>query len=162
MAESISEGTLKTWLKQPGDTVQADEEVATIETDKVRFPASMHTNYAHRPLRTPAIILCCDLRPQNAIPCNDLARSLRLWDHLFGETRAFNSRVTRRLGEHSICARLFRVHLTRLCSEMLMKYGITLDRLCCSNVSAVRHEASLLSVVANSGTRSFSFTVCAR
>lgn len=35
MAESISEGTLKTWLKQPGDTVQADEEVATIETDKV-------------------------------------------------------------------------------------------------------------------------------
>ena len=37
MAESISEGTLKTWLKQPGDTVQADEEVATIETDKVRF-----------------------------------------------------------------------------------------------------------------------------
>ena len=36
MAESISEGTLKSWLKQPGDTVQADEEVATIETDKVR------------------------------------------------------------------------------------------------------------------------------
>ncbi|KAI0760475.1 dihydrolipoamide succinyltransferase [Fomes fomentarius] len=35
MAESISEGTLKTWLKQPGDTVQADEEVATIETDKI-------------------------------------------------------------------------------------------------------------------------------
>ena len=36
MAESISEGTLKTWLKQPGDTVEADEEIATIETDKVR------------------------------------------------------------------------------------------------------------------------------
>lgn len=35
MAESISEGTLKTWLKQPGDSVQADEEVATIETDKI-------------------------------------------------------------------------------------------------------------------------------
>ncbi len=35
MAESISEGTLKTWLKQVSDTVQADEEVATIETDKV-------------------------------------------------------------------------------------------------------------------------------
>lgn len=35
MAESISEGTLKTWLKQPGDRVEADEEVATIETDKV-------------------------------------------------------------------------------------------------------------------------------
>ncbi|KAI0918363.1 hypothetical protein AcV5_002368 [Taiwanofungus camphoratus] len=35
MAESISEGTLKTWLKQVGDSVQADEEVATIETDKI-------------------------------------------------------------------------------------------------------------------------------
>lgn len=35
MAESISEGTLKSWLKQPGDFVNADEEVATIETDKV-------------------------------------------------------------------------------------------------------------------------------
>ena len=34
MAESISEGTLKSWLKQPGDFVNADEEVATIETDK--------------------------------------------------------------------------------------------------------------------------------
>lgn len=35
MAESISEGTLKSWLKQPGEYVNADEEVATIETDKV-------------------------------------------------------------------------------------------------------------------------------
>lgn len=35
MAESISEGTLKTWQKKAGDTVAADEEVATIETDKV-------------------------------------------------------------------------------------------------------------------------------
>lgn len=35
MAESISEGTLKTWQKKIGDTVAADEEVATIETDKV-------------------------------------------------------------------------------------------------------------------------------
>ena len=37
MAESITEGTLKTWSKQVGDTVEADEEVATIETDKVRI-----------------------------------------------------------------------------------------------------------------------------
>lgn len=36
MAESITEGTLKQWSKQVGDTVTADEEVATIETDKVR------------------------------------------------------------------------------------------------------------------------------
>lgn len=35
MAESISEGTLKSWLKKPGEAVEADEEVATIETDKV-------------------------------------------------------------------------------------------------------------------------------
>lgn len=35
MAESITEGTLKTWSKQVGDFVEADEEVATIETDKV-------------------------------------------------------------------------------------------------------------------------------
>lgn len=38
MAESISEGTLKTWLKKEGDYVQADEEIASIETDKVRIP----------------------------------------------------------------------------------------------------------------------------
>ncbi|TFK48966.1 dihydrolipoamide succinyltransferase [Heliocybe sulcata] len=35
MAESISEGTLRTFHKQPGDHVDADEEVATIETDKI-------------------------------------------------------------------------------------------------------------------------------
>jgi 2-oxoglutarate dehydrogenase E2 component (dihydrolipoamide succinyltransferase) len=37
MPESISEGTLKAWTKKEGDTVAADEEVATLETDKVRF-----------------------------------------------------------------------------------------------------------------------------
>lgn len=37
MAESISEGTLKAWSKQVGDSVEADEEVATIETDKVNL-----------------------------------------------------------------------------------------------------------------------------
>jgi 2-oxoglutarate dehydrogenase E2 component (dihydrolipoamide succinyltransferase) len=35
MAESISEGTLKQWQKQIGDFVEQDEEIATIETDKV-------------------------------------------------------------------------------------------------------------------------------
>ncbi|KAG8895089.1 2-oxoglutarate dehydrogenase complex E2 component, partial [Tulasnella sp. 417] len=35
MAESITEGTLKTWTKKVGDFVEADEEVATIETDKI-------------------------------------------------------------------------------------------------------------------------------
>lgn len=37
MAESISEGTLKQWSKQIGDYVEQDEEIATIETDKVRI-----------------------------------------------------------------------------------------------------------------------------
>lgn len=35
MAESISEGTLKQWSKQIGDYVELDEEIATIETDKI-------------------------------------------------------------------------------------------------------------------------------
>lgn len=35
MAESISEGTLKQFSKGVGDYVEADEEIATIETDKV-------------------------------------------------------------------------------------------------------------------------------
>ncbi|KAI9868413.1 MAG: 2-oxoglutarate dehydrogenase complex E2 component [Trichoglossum hirsutum] len=35
MAESISEGTLKQWQKQIGDYVEQDEEIATIETDKI-------------------------------------------------------------------------------------------------------------------------------
>ncbi|KAF8842950.1 dihydrolipoamide succinyltransferase [Paxillus ammoniavirescens] len=35
MAESISEGTLRSWAKQVGDIVEIDEEVATIETDKI-------------------------------------------------------------------------------------------------------------------------------
>ncbi|TGO51320.1 hypothetical protein BCON_0163g00010 [Botryotinia convoluta] len=35
MAESISEGTLKQWSRQIGDYVEQDEEIATIETDKI-------------------------------------------------------------------------------------------------------------------------------
>jgi hypothetical protein len=35
MAESITEGTLKQWSKKVGDYVEQDEEIATIETDKV-------------------------------------------------------------------------------------------------------------------------------
>ena len=44
MAESISEGTLKTWQKKVGDAVAADEEVATIETDKVCNTATPMTS----------------------------------------------------------------------------------------------------------------------
>lgn len=39
MAESISEGTLKQFSKGVGDFVEQDEEIATIETDKVRVRA---------------------------------------------------------------------------------------------------------------------------
>lgn len=35
MGDSISEGTLTQWLKKTGDFVERDEQVATIETDKV-------------------------------------------------------------------------------------------------------------------------------
>ena len=35
MAESISEGTLSSFTKQVGDHLEQDEEIASIETDKV-------------------------------------------------------------------------------------------------------------------------------
>src|SRR3546814_3340053 len=35
LGESITEATLGQWLKQPGDTVAADEPIASLETDKV-------------------------------------------------------------------------------------------------------------------------------
>src|SRR6185503_15206268 len=35
LGESITEGTLAQWLKQPGETVAADEPIASLETDKV-------------------------------------------------------------------------------------------------------------------------------
>ena len=35
LGESITEATLGEWLKKPGDTVKADEPIASLETDKV-------------------------------------------------------------------------------------------------------------------------------
>ena len=35
LGESITEATLGEWLKQPGDAVDADEPIASLETDKV-------------------------------------------------------------------------------------------------------------------------------
>jgi pyruvate/2-oxoglutarate dehydrogenase complex dihydrolipoamide acyltransferase (E2) component len=35
MGESVSEGTILEWAKQPGDAVQADETIVEISTDKV-------------------------------------------------------------------------------------------------------------------------------
>lgn len=40
IADSINEGALKSWTKQVGDFVEQDEEVATIETDKVDIPVN--------------------------------------------------------------------------------------------------------------------------
>ncbi|XP_022753114.1 dihydrolipoyllysine-residue succinyltransferase component of 2-oxoglutarate dehydrogenase complex 2, mitochondrial-like isoform X2 [Durio zibethinus] len=40
MGESISDGTLATFLKKPGDRVAADEPIAQIETDKVTIDVS--------------------------------------------------------------------------------------------------------------------------
>ena len=35
LGESITEGTLAQWLKKAGETVAADEPIASLETDKV-------------------------------------------------------------------------------------------------------------------------------
>jgi len=35
LGESITEATLGSWLKKPGDAVKADEAIASLETDKV-------------------------------------------------------------------------------------------------------------------------------
>ena len=37
MGDSISDGTIVEWLKKEGDWVDADEIIASIETDKVRL-----------------------------------------------------------------------------------------------------------------------------
>jgi len=47
MAESISEGTLKQWSKQIGDYVEQDEEIATIETDKVSLSMSPQCQHSY-------------------------------------------------------------------------------------------------------------------
>lgn len=61
MAESISEGTLKQWSKQIGDYVEQDEEIATIETDKVGVgPSGSWPPGAHMPAHTyVADIIAC-------------------------------------------------------------------------------------------------------
>src|SRR4051794_41779217 len=35
LGESVTEGTIGEWLKQPGDPVKADEPIVSLETDKV-------------------------------------------------------------------------------------------------------------------------------
>ena len=40
MGESVAEGTMGTWLKKSGDTVEKDEMLVEIETDKVAVEVS--------------------------------------------------------------------------------------------------------------------------
>ena len=35
MGESVTEGVIAQWLKKPGDSVEADEPVVEVETDKI-------------------------------------------------------------------------------------------------------------------------------
>src|SRR5690606_34133960 len=35
LGESVTEGTIAEWLKQPGDAVKVDEPIVSLETDKV-------------------------------------------------------------------------------------------------------------------------------
>lgn len=68
MAESISEGTLKSWSKQVGDTVAADEEVATIETDKVSLPPYV-TGYGPKNTFTRLMCLSTPLKLEKLSSC---------------------------------------------------------------------------------------------
>lgn len=47
MGESVQEGTILRWLKKPGDTIERDEIIAEISTDKVdtEIPSPMLEYY---------------------------------------------------------------------------------------------------------------------
>ena len=42
LGESIAEGTIVKWLKQPGDAVKKDENILLISTDKVEAEIPAH------------------------------------------------------------------------------------------------------------------------
>ncbi len=56
LGESVTEGTVTRWLKQVGDTIQADEPLLEVSTDKVDTeipaPASRACCCPSRPRRT--------------------------------------------------------------------------------------------------------------
>lgn len=52
MGDSITEGTIVEWTKQPGETVEVDEVVVVLETDKVRKQGGLE-----RGCSTPAVSL---------------------------------------------------------------------------------------------------------
>ena len=58
MGESVTEGTILEWRKQPGDWIEADETIADVTTDKVDVeipsPASGRRSSPGRSSSTPA------------------------------------------------------------------------------------------------------------
>ncbi len=58
MGESIFEGTITKWLKKPGDTVQRDEPLFEISTDKVDAE-----------IPSPAAGVLTEIRRPKARPC---------------------------------------------------------------------------------------------
>ena len=56
LGESITEATVVKWLKSRGDTVETDEPIVELETDKVNLevpsPIDGAVSYTHLPLPT--------------------------------------------------------------------------------------------------------------
>ena len=54
LGESITEATVAKWLKKEGDTVEADEAIVELETDKVNLevPSPIAVSYTHLTLPT--------------------------------------------------------------------------------------------------------------
>ena len=44
LGESVTEATIGQWLKQPGEAVQLDEPIASLETDKVAIEVNRREN----------------------------------------------------------------------------------------------------------------------
>ena len=57
LGESITEATVAKWLKNAGDSVDADEPIVELETDKVNLevPSPITVSYTH--LTLPTILL---------------------------------------------------------------------------------------------------------
>ena len=51
MGESIAEATITKWLKDVGDTVEIDESLVEIATDKVMSPLNTKENLLKKTLR---------------------------------------------------------------------------------------------------------------
>ena len=49
LGESVTEGTVSSWLKAVGDTVEADEPLLEVATDKVdtEVPSPVAVSYTH-------------------------------------------------------------------------------------------------------------------